>query len=510
MISPTRVHFALEIRDCDFLIKCTKTVKLYRPDNGLLALHCSSVTDVGVSPLADRTAQHRNGSTRPAEYRTSNTTVKWQLRLLLFVRLTKVTVTTSSSIRPFLPPLDIVCPSRRLATSGKRVSMVGGDHLRSDGSLAPLSLECSEVTTVEENAPDAEAAPEGEASEDAAAAAEAEAAARAARAQASIKEREREVQRALATSLRDRDKEREYHKRDEAVQHFNALLADLVRNPDLTWREAKKQLKKDHRYNLAELLPKEDKERLFSQHTAALCGRRRDKMRELLAELGVSATAHWRDVKRTLKDEPRTPKYASPEKVPLVGGPTARSLCPFVINRNVGDDDTARTVQMEREFREYQREKQGATRAALRQLLQETRSVTHKTRAAVKDNPAALQQLHDALKADARYTALEHIPEEREQIIMSYLEELEKKGPPPPPTATEPTRRSKHVVPFSVLDFQSERSNSPSKMHSRSNRDRAWGLRPYKSRDPRPFGQTLERTGGHFRQFAFVVNEVPQ
>ncbi|PZC71206.1 hypothetical protein B5X24_HaOG213918 [Helicoverpa armigera] len=80
-----------------------------------------------------------------------------------------------------------------------------------------------------------------------------------ARAQASIKEREREVQRALATSLRDRDKEREYHKRDEAVQHFNALLADLVRNPDLSWRDAKKQLKKDHRYSLAELLTKDDK-----------------------------------------------------------------------------------------------------------------------------------------------------------------------------------------------------------------------------------------------------------
>ncbi|OWR55687.1 Transcription elongation regulator 1 [Danaus plexippus plexippus] len=45
-------------------------------------------------------------------------------------------------------------------------------------------------------------------------------------------------------------------------QHFNALLADLVRNPDLTWREAKKQLKKDHRYSLAEELSKDDKVRL--------------------------------------------------------------------------------------------------------------------------------------------------------------------------------------------------------------------------------------------------------
>ena len=36
------------------------------------------------------------------------------------------------------------------------------------------------------------------------------------------------MQRSLSSSLRERDKEREQHKRDEAVQHFKALLADLV------------------------------------------------------------------------------------------------------------------------------------------------------------------------------------------------------------------------------------------------------------------------------------------
>lgn len=61
-----------------------------------------------------------------------------------------------------------------------------------------------------------------------------------ARVEASLREREKEVQRTLATHLRDRDKEREHHKRDEAVQHFNALLTDLVRNADLSWREAKR------------------------------------------------------------------------------------------------------------------------------------------------------------------------------------------------------------------------------------------------------------------------------
>ena len=48
------------------------------------------------------------------------------------------------------------------------------------------------------------------------------------RIEASLREREKEVQRTLSTSLRERDKEREQHKRGEAVQHFKALLADMV------------------------------------------------------------------------------------------------------------------------------------------------------------------------------------------------------------------------------------------------------------------------------------------
>lgn len=81
------------------------------------------------------------------------------------------------------------------------------------------------------------------------------------RAEASIKEREKEVQRTLASHLRDRDKERQLHQRDEAIRHFNALLTDLVRNSDLTWKEVKKLLKKDHRWDLIEMLDRNDRER---------------------------------------------------------------------------------------------------------------------------------------------------------------------------------------------------------------------------------------------------------
>lgn len=81
------------------------------------------------------------------------------------------------------------------------------------------------------------------------------------RVEQSIREREKEVQRTLAGHLRDRDKEREHHMREECIGHFTALLTDLVRTPDFTWKEVKRQLRKDHRWELIESLDRDDRER---------------------------------------------------------------------------------------------------------------------------------------------------------------------------------------------------------------------------------------------------------
>jgi hypothetical protein len=54
-----------------------------------------------------------------------------------------------------------------------------------------------------------------------------------ARQEASLREREKEVRQTLASHMRERDKERELHKHDEAVQHFTALLVDLVSHPKI-------------------------------------------------------------------------------------------------------------------------------------------------------------------------------------------------------------------------------------------------------------------------------------
>ncbi|KAJ8921975.1 hypothetical protein NQ315_008612 [Exocentrus adspersus] len=235
---------------------------------------------------------------------------------------------------------------------------------------------------------------------------------RQARAEASLREREKEVQRTLATHMRDRDKEREQHKRDEAIQHFNALLSDLVRNSDLSWREVKRILRKDHRWDLADTLSREDKEKLFNEHIEQLIKRKRQNFRELLDETPeVSLVSSWKEIKRIIRDDPRYSKFASSERC-------------------------------EREFKDYLKDKLITAKGQFKELLQETKLITHKSLHNLRENQALMQEIEDILKNDKRYLVLDHIPEERTQLILNYLEELDRRGPPPPPTASEPNRRS--------------------------------------------------------------------
>ena len=63
---------------------------------------------------------------------------------------------------------------------------------------------------------------------------------------------------------RELDSERQKHRHDEASDHFNALLADMVKDVEISWKDARKRLRKDHRYELADMLERKDKERYFN------------------------------------------------------------------------------------------------------------------------------------------------------------------------------------------------------------------------------------------------------
>lgn len=156
------------------------------------------------------------------------------------------------------------------------------------------------------------------------------------------------------------------------MRNFNALLADLVRNADLTWKEVKKQLRKDHRWESVEQLERDDRERIFNDHIDQLANKKRDKFREMLDELpNLDLFTAWKDVKKNIREDPRYLKFNSSEKC-------------------------------EREYKDYIRDKTAEAKAAFKELLLECKMITYKSFETVKENAAHLKEIEEILKNDKR------------------------------------------------------------------------------------------------------------
>jgi len=234
------------------------------------------------------------------------------------------------------------------------------------------------------------------------------------RMETSLREREKEVARELSTHLKERDKERKEHKHSEAVENFNAVLIDLVKNSDASWRETKKTLKKDHRWELIENLDRDEREKLFNEHIASLNKKKKEKFREMLDEIkDMSLDANWREVRRSVKEDPRYTKFSSSER------------------------------KCVREFDCYMIDKLNNAKLEFKELLQETKIITFKSRKMIEESEQHLLDIVAILQNDKRYLVLDKFEDERRQLLMSYITELDKTGPPKPITASEPIRRAK-------------------------------------------------------------------
>lgn len=60
----------------------------------------------------------------------------------------------------------------------------------------------------------------------------------------------------------------------------------------------------------------------------------------------------------------------------------------------------------------------------------------------IQESDQHLKDVEKILQNDKRYLVLDCVPEERRKLIVSYVDDLDRRGPPPPPTASEPTRRT--------------------------------------------------------------------
>merc|ERR1711962_1090874 len=234
---------------------------------------------------------------------------------------------------------------------------------------------------------------------------------------AALAARQEAVKADMAGHLRDRNKERENHLHSEAVNAFGALLADLIRAPDFSWKEAKKILKKDARYeNLTAgeaALDKSERERLFDTHIDELIAKKKNAFRSLLDEQkDVGLDAAFKDIKKIIKEDPRYTKFSTSDK------------------------------KCEKEFLAWVKDRVSNAREDYRQLLKETKLITHKSLQMIKDKEGNhMEEIEEVLCKDSRYHIMEPLNDDRADILMTYLEELERRGAPPPPTASEPGRR---------------------------------------------------------------------
>lgn len=90
----------------------------------------------------------------------------------------------------------------------------------------------------------------------------------------------------------------------------------MVRNADAVWKETKKLLHKDSRWELVESLPREEREKLFDEHVEVLSQKSRTQFHKLLEETSaITLTSKWKEVKKLIKEDPRYSKYSSSDRV---------------------------------------------------------------------------------------------------------------------------------------------------------------------------------------------------
>lgn len=134
-----------------------------------------------------------------------------------------------------------------------------------------------------------------------------------------LDQRKREVEAELGDLNKERAKEHERHKFHEHEESLRALLVDLIKNPDMSWHDAKKQLKKDDRYESLSMLDREARERLFNEHIDVLEKKRKDLFFQLLNEDDqIRFNTKWREARKIIADDDKFSKVRANERVSYV------------------------------------------------------------------------------------------------------------------------------------------------------------------------------------------------
>jgi len=203
----------------------------------------------------------------------------------------------------------------------------------------------------------------------------------------SKREREKEIAKQKEKDQQELDRRRTKQKRSEEEMDFTALLSEKVKEPDMSWRDARKAMEPDGRWKTTQLLH-DDKEAIFRDHVKTMYENRKKDFRMLLYETSeIVLSTDWKKAKDLLRADKRYERLYS---------------------------ERDRTAIFERYIREMQR----GARDELRQLLKETKSINHN----IPPQGPQMDKIKTVLQLDKRYSQWEE--PERDKIIEEYVEEL--------------------------------------------------------------------------------------
>jgi len=218
------------------------------------------------------------------------------------------------------------------------------------------------------------------------------------REETALKERERETQKLREKELRDRDRVQQRQREHQEVTNFQILLREKIRDPEAFWSKSRRILEEDSRWNSD--LPMELREKIFREHTKMLQEAQANDFRNLLsdyAKVGTIdlTTTDFEQVKHKLRDDLRYEKV-SPSERRIVFDKFLREL-----KRNIIED--------------------------FKELLTENKNEGNISSKSTTSGPK-FEKLKNLLKIDKRYTQLNSIAEEREKVLIKFVEQvLEKK-----------------------------------------------------------------------------------
>ncbi|KAF5450039.1 hypothetical protein F2P56_030420 [Juglans regia] len=145
--------------------------------------------------------------------------------------------------------------------------------------------------------------------------------------QEKLKERERELRKRKEREEQEMERVRLKVRRKEAVASFQALLVEIIKDPQASWTESKPKLEKDPQGRATNTdLDPSDIEKLFREHIKMLNERCVQEFRYLLAEVltaeaaaqeteeGKTVLNSWSTAKRLLKPDPRYNKMPRKER----------------------------------------------------------------------------------------------------------------------------------------------------------------------------------------------------